>query len=202
LFFNFNKLKFLDEIIGEFFTGYSFLIQQGSLPILMLFFVFSCAGFLGVYCVAALTKRFGAITSAITSTVRKGLTLLLSYVFYPDDKAITIWHVFGGSIFMWALFIRSMSKGDDITNKHEEVSVRKNSKDYTSEKLDDMEKYSTSNKSEMEKYSKSNKSEMEKYNRSENNFKSDFGDNGMFFFQPQQRTPPHKSRANRTVQVV
>ena len=157
----------------------------------MLFFLFSCAGFLGVYCVAALTKRFGAITSAITSTVRKGLTLLLSYVFYPDDKAITIWHVFGGSIFMWALFIRSMSKGDDIANNHEELNGRKNSKDYASGKLDDMENYS-----------KSNKSDMEKYNRSENNFKSDFGDNGMFFFQPQQRTPPHKSRANRTIQVV
>jgi len=61
--------------------------------------------------VAALTERFGAITSAITSTVRKGLTLLLSYVFYPDDKEITFWHLFGGSIFMWALFVRSLGRG-------------------------------------------------------------------------------------------
>jgi len=84
---------------------------------------FSCAGFLGVSCVAALTERFGAITSAITSTVRKGLTLFLSYVFYPDDKKITFWHLFGGSIFMWALFVRSLGKGKVKKSENSELGI-------------------------------------------------------------------------------
>ena len=95
---------------GEFVEGCSYLQQNGSLDIFLLFMAFSAAGFLGVSCVAALTKRFGAITSAITSTVRKGLTLALSYVFYPEDKSLTIWHIFGSGIFMWGLFMRSIDK--------------------------------------------------------------------------------------------
>ena len=101
---------FINVYTGEFTEGYSYLQQNGSLDIFLLFMAFSASGFLGVSCVAALTKRFGAITSAITSTVRKGLTLALSYIFYPEDKSLTIWHIFGSSIFMWGLFMRSIDK--------------------------------------------------------------------------------------------
>ena len=101
---------FINVYTGELTTGSSYLQENGSLDIFLLFMAFSASGFLGVSCVAALTKRFGAITSAVTSTVRKGLTLALSYIFYPEDKSLTIWHIFGSSIFMWGLFMRSMDK--------------------------------------------------------------------------------------------
>ena len=62
----------INVFCGELFSGYSYLQEHGTLRVFVLFMSFSCAGFLGVSCVAALTKKFGAITSAITSTIRKG----------------------------------------------------------------------------------------------------------------------------------
>jgi hypothetical protein len=58
-----------------------------------------------------------------------GLTLLLSYVFYPEDKALTIFHLFGGGIFMWGLFMRSLNKGKkekDVDRKAKYRSANKN----------------------------------------------------------------------------
>ena len=58
---------------------------------------------------AALTKRFGAITSAITSAIRKGLTLVLSFICFPHDKELTLGHIIGASIFMSGLGIRILA---------------------------------------------------------------------------------------------
>ncbi len=74
------------------------------------FMLFCSVGFLGMSCLAALTKKFGAITSAIVSTIRKGLTVVLSYIIFPEDKIITLWHVFGAIIFLFGLFIRAFDK--------------------------------------------------------------------------------------------
>lgn len=114
---------------GEFISGCIFLHENGSFRIFFLIMSFSCCGFLGVSCVAALTKRFGAITAAITSTVRKGITLVLSYVFYPEDKSITFWHIFGGFIFMWGLFVRSVSRAKTKRPKKPGDSIDYNEKD-------------------------------------------------------------------------
>jgi hypothetical protein len=61
-------------------------------------------------CFAALTKRFGALTSAITSTTRKGLTLVLSYLCFPTDKSVTLGHVLGAMIFLGGLLMKSVQK--------------------------------------------------------------------------------------------
>lgn len=61
-------------------------------------------------CFAALTKRFGALTSAITSTTRKGLTLVLSYVCFPSDKSLTVGHFVGALIFLGGLLMKSLQK--------------------------------------------------------------------------------------------
>jgi hypothetical protein len=77
---------------------------------LFMFIVFCSMGFLGMSCFAALTKRFGALVSAITSTARKGLTLVLSYICFPSDKSVTLGHVVGALIFLGGLVVKSMQK--------------------------------------------------------------------------------------------
>ena len=97
--------------------GIVFLQETGSISMLLMFIVFCSMGFLGMSCFAALTKKFGALTSAITSTTRKGLTLVLSYICFPTDKAITWGHFFGATIFLGGLLLKSIQKGDS-THHH------------------------------------------------------------------------------------
>ncbi len=61
------------------------------------------AGFLGGSCAVALTKRFGALHSAITTTARKAVTLMLSFVYFK--KALTPQHVIGATVFMIGLMV-------------------------------------------------------------------------------------------------
>lgn len=94
---------------GDLRTGIEFLRETGSFSMLLVFALFSAVGFLGMNSTAALTKRFGAITSAITSTVRKGLTLVLSYILFPRDKFLTIGHIVGAGVFLLGLIIRILA---------------------------------------------------------------------------------------------
>lgn len=66
--------------------------------------LFAGAGFLGVSCVAALTKRFGALHSAITTTARKAVTLLLSFLVFPD-KPFSVQHGVGAAVFILGLVV-------------------------------------------------------------------------------------------------
>jgi hypothetical protein len=90
--------------------GIAFLQEIGSFSMLFTFIIFCSMGFLGMSCFAALTKRFGALVSAITSTARKGLTLVLSYICFPTDKSVTLGHIVGALIFLGGLLIKSMQK--------------------------------------------------------------------------------------------
>lgn len=66
--------------------------------------LFAGAGFLGVSCVAALTKRFGALHSAITTTARKAVTLMLSFVVFPN-KPFSVQHGVGAAVFIIGLVV-------------------------------------------------------------------------------------------------
>lgn len=95
---------------GEFVEGFHFLGTDGTLQVLLLFVIFTLTGFLGMSCLAALTKRFGALKSAVTSTVRKGFTLILSYLIFPEGKAFTMLHGVGTLVFLGGLFLESTTK--------------------------------------------------------------------------------------------
>eukprot|EP01042_Synura_sphagnicola_P000888 gene888-992_t len=90
---------------------------------------FAWAGFLGVSCLAALTKRFGALASAITSVIRKGLTLIFSYVFFPEDKVFTSNHFLGAVIFMSGLLFKSLSRST-VVNKGSPYTTPDNTNGY------------------------------------------------------------------------
>lgn len=110
----------LSLLSGELSKGLSFLAVIGSFHVFFLFMMFSAAGFLGVTCLAALTKKFGALTSALTSVVRKGLTLIISYVMFPDHKSFTPMHLLGASIFLGSLLTKSFKHGSKQKNLHKD----------------------------------------------------------------------------------
>jgi hypothetical protein len=91
-------------------SGIAFLNESGSIWMLLMFILFCSTGFLGMSCVAALTKAFGALTSAITATFRKGLTLVLSYILFPSDKAVTLGHIVGAMLFLGGLLLKAFHK--------------------------------------------------------------------------------------------
>ena len=100
----------MSMISGEFLDGFRFLGTDGTIQVFGLFVIFTLSGFLGMSCLAALTKRFGALKSAVTSTVRKGVTLILSYIIFPEGKVFTILHAVGTIIFLGGLFLESTTK--------------------------------------------------------------------------------------------
>mmetsp|Transcript_20089 Transcript_20089/g.27281 ORF Transcript_20089/g.27281 Transcript_20089/m.27281 type:complete len:429 (-) Transcript_20089:392-1678(-) len=96
--------------MGEVMEGLSFVRQhQDPVRILTILTVFAACGFCGVSSVTALTKRFGALTAALTTTARKALTILVSFFLFP--KPINGGHIFGSGIFILGLVLKSRSKG-------------------------------------------------------------------------------------------
>lgn len=90
---------------GELSEGLSFLHRSPTSTSCLLIFYCTC-GYLGVTCVAALTKKFGALASTITTTARKALTLFLSFFLFP--KPATPMHVLGGLLFVCGLSVKTV----------------------------------------------------------------------------------------------
>merc|ERR1711871_1240094 len=102
---------------GEASQGLAFLHQQTDpVKIMVIIFVFAACGFCGVSSVAALTKRFGALAAAITTTARKALTLVLSFAFFP--KPFLPGHFFGIILFVGGLVLKSK-----VQSKHHQGST-------------------------------------------------------------------------------
>ena len=93
-------------VSGEIFHGIKFVSERPH--VIFPLILYALTGFAGVSCVAALTKRFGALTAAITTTARKGLTLLLSFILFPKPFSAT--HFVGCSMFMSGLVFKATRK--------------------------------------------------------------------------------------------
>lgn len=94
----------LAVVSGELSKGLEFVRMTGSFSTLILFLMFCGTGYLGVNCATALIKRFGALVSAITTTARKAMTLILSYVVFNNTG--TTMHAIGAALFMLGLLIK------------------------------------------------------------------------------------------------
>ncbi|KAM3576237.1 hypothetical protein VYU27_001945 [Nannochloropsis oceanica] len=92
----------------ELYDGIVFLRSQPPRSTLCLI-IFCFCGYFGVTCVAALTKKFGALASTMTTTARKALTLFLSFFIFP--KPATGMHVFGGVLFVLGLSVKAVPTG-------------------------------------------------------------------------------------------
>uniref|UniRef100_A0A6U4D8T4 Sugar phosphate transporter domain-containing protein n=1 Tax=Phaeomonas parva TaxID=124430 RepID=A0A6U4D8T4_9STRA len=80
----------------------------GLAVIVVQMLLFTACGFFGVSLVAALTKRFGALVSALSTTARKAMTLMLSFVIFP--KPVLTNHVVGGLILCFAMVFRIINR--------------------------------------------------------------------------------------------
>ncbi len=115
---------------------------HGKIFVLLLF---SCMGFFGSSCSAAITKNFGALTMSITSTARKATTLFLSFFLF--DNECTTEHVVGIFIFITALMAKSwMRRGRKSSKRRPRMIPRSlSAASYTGEEseplklLDDLE---------------------------------------------------------------
>ena len=82
---------------------------SGMAHALFIVFIFSATGFAGVSAVAALTKRFGALVAALTTTARKAVTIALSFLLFP--KPFCAQHVAGAAVFLCAVVLKAREKG-------------------------------------------------------------------------------------------
>ncbi len=89
----------------ELWDGIAFLREAGPNATACLALFCAC-GYFGVTCVAALTKKFGALVSTMTTTARKALTLFLSFFLFP--KPATAMHVVGGLLFVLGLTMKAV----------------------------------------------------------------------------------------------
>uniref|UniRef100_A0A7S1GMC1 Sugar phosphate transporter domain-containing protein n=1 Tax=Cyclophora tenuis TaxID=216820 RepID=A0A7S1GMC1_CYCTE len=83
----------------------------------MILALFGTTGILGASCLGAITKRFGALCMALTSTGRKATTLFLSFALFNNQCSSE--HVVGVSLFMSGLLMKSFHKSQpspDTTN--------------------------------------------------------------------------------------
>ena len=98
----------------------------------MVMILFSCMGFVGSSCSAAVTKNFGALTMSITSTARKATTLFLSFFLF--NNVCTTEHLAGVVIFISALTAKSVRRG-----KHSIKARNRLRRSRSGENLDDLE---------------------------------------------------------------
>ena len=92
-------------ISGE-YPGIMEFIKKYDPRILLLWFSIRVAClYIGVSAFIAFTKKFGAVYAVTITTVRKILTVLLSYVFYPTQKPFTDQHLYGTLTFAVAMML-------------------------------------------------------------------------------------------------
>ena len=114
-----------------------FLLRPGTIPEIeygateftwsipekaVVLFLFSTSGIMGASCLGAITKRFGCLSMALTSTARKGTTLFLSFALFQNK--CTPQHLVGVTLFMTAIVINTLFKGQ-ITSKSGQGDVQR-----------------------------------------------------------------------------
>lgn len=110
---------------GELVEGIEyFLLRPGTVPEIesgelvdptwtiarkaMVLVLFGTCGIMGASCLGAITKRFGALSMALTSTARKATTLFLSFALFQNNCSSE--HFVGVSLFMSGLMMKTLNK--------------------------------------------------------------------------------------------
>lgn len=95
---------------GELVEGTNFLIAHGDFWTWVALTAFCTVGFCGSNFSTGLTLRFGSLVNGITNTARKAVTLVLSFVLFPERNKLTGMHVVGAVIFFIGLVVRTVIK--------------------------------------------------------------------------------------------
>lgn len=94
-----TEIDAMDEV-----TNPTWTVTRKAIALLL----FGTSGIFGASCLGAITKRFGALSMALTSTARKATTLFLSLAIFNNN--CTLEHVAGVSLFMTGLMMKTLSK--------------------------------------------------------------------------------------------
>lgn len=104
----------LSIVFGEFTQGMSFLSERGGVYAWSCIFALSTTGFLGSNCSTLLTAKFGALVNSLTNTGRRGVTLTLSFILFPERNVLTSQHVFGLIVFFLGLIVKAFARSSTI----------------------------------------------------------------------------------------
>lgn len=96
---------FVSIIAGEIPGLIQFIDVHDPILLLSWFSIRVICLYIGVSAFIAFTKKFGAVYAVAVTTVRKILTVLLSYVFYPTQKPFTSQHLLGTFLFAAAMIL-------------------------------------------------------------------------------------------------
>lgn len=104
---------------GEFTQGIGFLSQKGGTYAWFCIFALSTTGFLGSNCSTLLTARFGALVNSLTNTGRRGVTLALSFLLFPERNSLSIRHGLGLLVFFSGLIVKAFTKSSAKSDDHQ-----------------------------------------------------------------------------------
>ena len=108
----------LGLITGQFNTGIEKVSNNPSSIIFLIFFGFLGAG--GIQFVYLIMKVFGSLTTVMITSVRKALTVVLSFIIFKD-KQFTVWH--GISVMLITIGM-SLSMYDKFSSKKNEKAPK------------------------------------------------------------------------------
>ncbi|CEF67126.1 Adenosine 3'-phospho 5'-phosphosulfate transporter 2 [Strongyloides ratti] len=90
----------------EIYTSFIFLLDHPSQYILIV--IFSTVGYLGINVVLTLVRTSGALMAVTVTTLRKAVTIVISFLFFT--KPFTIYYIYGGLIVLFAIYLNLYSK--------------------------------------------------------------------------------------------
>jgi adenosine 3'-phospho 5'-phosphosulfate transporter B3 len=106
----------LSMINGEFIGGMVFLWNNSSFHIWFVFICFCTFGFVGSNFSTAITAHYGSLVNGLSNTIRKAVTMVLSFIMFPERNELTVHKVYGAMIFFAGLLV-STFMGDE-KHKH------------------------------------------------------------------------------------
>lgn len=105
-------------ISGELFTAFPFFYEN-AWHTYGYGLIFGLLGYLGVNVVLNLVKRFGALLAVTVTTLRKALTIIVSFLAF--SKPFTIEYLWGGLIILAAIYLNLYSKNKTKWDAHLKV---------------------------------------------------------------------------------
>jgi adenosine 3'-phospho 5'-phosphosulfate transporter B3 len=106
----------LSMVNGEFIGGMVFLWNNSSFHIWFVFICFCTFGFVGSNFSTAITAHYGSLVNGLSNTIRKAVTMVLSFIMFPERNELTVHKVYGAMIFFAGLLV-STFMGDE-KHKH------------------------------------------------------------------------------------
>lgn len=95
----------LSILNGEFLEGILFLINSSSIHIWIIFIAFCTFGFIGANFSTAITAHYGSLVNGLANTFRKAVTIIVSFLMFPERNELTVRKVYGALIFFSGLLV-------------------------------------------------------------------------------------------------